>query len=106
MYKISKEEHAANVAAIDRPQKIEKPSLTFLTYKKSVKHENMLFGNGFLEGKEVSFVAVKGQNTWAAYYENGNYSEYYLAVYGKKLTIDECKQLFDIDQELLELYRK
>jgi len=93
------------IEAIDRLQTQVKPLLADSVFKKSVVHQVMMFGENEINGNPISFVAVKGINTWAVFFSYGQRSESHLAASGMKANLTQVKKWIDIEGELDELYR-
>lgn len=91
--------------AIDRLQTQTKPLLAQSVFKNSQPHEIIVIGGGEIAGSPISFVAVKGVNTWAVYYAYGKRSESYLASSGIKAKLTQVKKWMDIEGDLDEHYR-
>lgn len=115
-YKISADEHAANLAALDRVPTQPIPLLGLSVYDKSGLHEIMLFDRKTVKANEgfdgcqpgclITFVAVKGFENWAAYYMIGAYSPEHTAEHGQKLTVEQVGRLIHCEGDLIEKYRK
>lgn len=106
MKSIPKEQHAANIAAIDRLQAQVKPILSERMFNASEKHDIMLGAIGKLSGLEVSFACVKGENSWAMYFMYGHRSPEHIAIHGLKATVNQVNQLIQVEGNLIELYRR
>lgn len=114
-YKIPPSAHAANLAALDKPQTQAKPLLTLNGYEKADLHEILIFdrkmvgaNDGFYgcqPGCLITFVAVKGFESWAAYYMIGAYSPEHTAEYGQKLIKKQAERLMQCEGDLLDKYR-
>lgn len=105
MYQLPEHEHAAAIAAINRKQYPGKPLLANSVFKKSEKHDVMLFHVGELHGDTATFAAVKGASTWAMYFAYGNRSPEHVALKGNKMPIEQVKKIIDIEGSLDEFYR-
>lgn len=106
MKSIPKEQHAANIAAIDRLQTQVKPILAERMFNASEKHDIMLGAIGKLSGLEVSFACVKGENSWAMYLMYGHRSPEHVSIHGLKATVNQVNQLIQVEGDLIELYRR
>lgn len=91
--------------AIDRLQTQVKPLLAESVFNDSDTHKIMLIGESEFCGNIISFVAVKGINTWAVYYAYGQRSALHLSVNGIKATLPQVKKWMDIEGDLEEHYR-
>ena len=83
MKRIPNEQHAANIAAIDRLQTQVKPMLTERMFNASEKHDIIVGSTGKLSGLEVSFACVKGENSWAMYLMYGYRSPEHVSIRGR-----------------------
>lgn len=91
--------------AIDRLQTQTKPLLAESVYKKANTHQIMMSGVAEIAGSPISFVVVKGIQTWAMFYVYGHRSETYIASSGHKATQSQVKTWIDIEGDLMEFYR-
>lgn len=105
MYQLPQLERKRCIAAIDAKQYQAKPLLAESVYKRAGTHEIMLQNHGELYGMFVTYVAVKGMQSWALYYSDGKFSPEFVASNGTKATISEVKQLIEVEGDLLEIYR-
>ena len=103
---MNKQQHAANIAAIDCLQMQDKPMLTERTYKNAAKHEIMLQNAGNISGSHAQFVCVKGADSWAMYFTFGYRSPEWVAANGLKATIAQVNQVIHVEGDLIELYRR
>lgn len=114
-YKINPDAHAANLAALDRQQKQSKPLLSANVYEKSDLHDILLFERKTVSANEgfdgcqpgclITFVCVKGIETWAAFYMIGAYSPEHVSEQGQKLTQNQIERLIHCEGDLIEKYR-
>ena len=114
-YKINQAAHAANLAALDRLQTQSKPLLSASVYNKAELHDILLFDrktvganegfDGCQPGCLITFVAVKGFESWAAYYMIGAYSPEHTAEQGQKLTKEQVTRLIHCEGDILDKYR-
>jgi hypothetical protein len=105
MHKLTSEQHAAHIAAIDRPQTQENPLLTVKTFNSAAHHEIMLYGYGNLGGADVTFSVVRGFDSWALYYSSFSRSADYVAEHGQRASVIQVQQLISCEDGLIELYR-
>lgn len=106
MKSIPNEQHADNIAVIDRLQTQAKPLLTERTFNNAAMHEIMLYGYGELLGVRVTFSVVRGNNDWAIYYSSFSRSADYVAEHGQKASIPQALKLIQAEGDLIELYRR
>lgn len=114
-YKIPASAHAANLAALDKPQTQSKPLLAASIYDKADWHDIMLFDRKIVSANEgfdgcqpgclITFVCVKGVETWAAFYMIGAYSPEHVSEQGQKLTKEQTMRLIHCEGDLIEKYR-
>jgi hypothetical protein len=114
-YKIPPSKHAANLAALDRVPTQPIPLLGVSVYDKSDLHEIMLFDRKTVSANEgfdgcqpgclITFVCVKGIETWAAFYMIGAYSPEHVSENGQKLTKEQTMRLIHCEGNLIEKYR-
>lgn len=103
---MTKQQHAAHIAAIDRPQTQDKPMLSERIFNAAKKHDIMLGNTGKVSGIEVSYACVKGQNSWAMYLLFGYRSPEDAAIHGIKATVNQVQSLIHVEGDLIELYRR
>lgn len=95
----------ANAKELDRLQTQVKPLLAASVYNRASTHQIMLSSNAEIGGSVISFVAVKGVETWAIYYIYGQRSDHYIASNGNKATAAQAKKWIDVEGDLIEKYR-
>ena len=105
MYKLPEDERQKALSAIDRLQYQTKPLLAESVYNQAEPHTILLSSNGEIAGNVVSFVAVKGVNTWAIYFAYGQRSDQYLASSGMEASIKQALLWIDCEGGLIENYR-
>jgi len=105
MYKLPNDERQKALSAIDRLQYQTKPLLAESVCTQAGPHSILLSSNGEIAGNVVSFVAVKGVNTWAIYFAYGQRSESYLASSGMKASVKQALLWIDCEGDLIENYR-
>jgi len=105
MYKLPEDEFKKALFAIYRKQYQTKPLLAESVYRQAGPHSILLSSNGEIAGNVVSFVAVKGVNTWAIYFAYGQRSEIYLASSGMKASVKQALLWIDCEGDLIENYR-
>lgn len=106
MKRIPNEQHAANIAAIDRLQTQGKPLLSERMFNAYEKHDIMVGSTGKLSGLDVSFACVKGENSWAMYFMYGHRSPEHVSIHGLKATVNQVNSLIHVEGDLIELYRR
>lgn len=106
-YKIPKDAHRKHCAAIDRLQTQQIPCLSVSVFNQTDEHGIMLFDQTYMIQKGImhTFVVVKGIETWAAYYLQGEQSPEYVAYYGRKLSKQQVSVLIHCEGDLIEKYR-
>ena len=114
-HKTHPDAHAANLTAIDRLQKQDKPLLAVSAYNKAGIHDILLFDRKTVSANEgfdgcqpgclITFVAVKGFESWAAYYMIGAYSPEHTAEQGQKLAKEQSTRLMHCEGDLIDKYR-
>lgn len=105
MYKLPEDEFKKALFAIDRKQYQAKPLLAESVYRQAGPHSILLSSNGEIAGNVISFVAVKGVNSWSIYFAYGQRSDQYLASSGMKAGIKQALLWIDCEGDLIEMYR-
>lgn len=114
-YKINPVSHLANLKALDKPQTQSKPLLSASGYDKANWHDILLFDRKTVSANEgfdgcqpgclITFVCVKGIETWAAFYMIGAYSPEHVSENGQKLTKEQTNRLIHCEGDIIEKYR-